>query len=119
MSNIRRRLPRLFLFALPLCFGLGAYSQQSYPELPSPPVVLENQFVMVQTMHTFPAWAGEHTHPGKQIAVVIDPFRVVYKDSSGEHEQSYKAGDVFWIDAITHDHRALDYNGRLVLITLK
>jgi hypothetical protein len=107
-----------FAFALTLTAD-GAFSQQTYPELPTPPVVLENQYVIVQRMHTYPAWAGIHTHPGKQLAVVIQPFRVKYKDSNGEYEKSYEAGDVFWIDLQTHDHRPLDFNGMVVLITLK
>ncbi len=102
--------------------AVTAYGQeeeaQSYPNLPPPPVLLENEKVIVQGMPTVTSWTGAHSHQGDQLAVVLEPFTMVYLENGEEKEVSYSSGEVFWIDQIEHDHRALDV-GRIVIVTIK
>lgn len=91
---------------------------QQYPNLPPPPVLLENDTVIAQGMPTVTSWTGAHSHEGNQLVVVLEPFTMVRLVDGNEEETSYSEGDVFWIDKGEHDHRALDV-GRIVIVTVK
>ena len=93
-------------------------AQQQYPKAESP-VLLENDRVVVQR-NDFEAgaWVGEHSHAGNQLAVVLDETEVVYKEGEKETTESYKAGDVFLVDAAKHDHKSVS-RGAVILITIK
>ncbi len=94
-------------------------AQQEYPNYPDLPVLLDNDHVVVQKNAFEPGtWAGEHSHSGKQLVVILDDIELVYKEDGKERSESFKSGDVFWIDAVTHDHKAVT-KGTGILITLK
>lgn len=106
-----------------LLIALGAtgalLAQQKYPNLPDVPVVLENDRVVVQEIPFQPGdWAGEHSHAGGQVVVVLDELKMIYREGGEEVERTFAKGDVFWVDPVTHDHKALS-SGTGVLITLK
>jgi quercetin dioxygenase-like cupin family protein len=83
------------------------------------PIVLENDRVIVQRIDFQPGkWAGEHEHAGNQLVVLLDALEMNYKEGEDEVKASYKAGAVFWVDAGTHDHAALN-EGSGILVTLK
>ncbi len=66
--------------------------------------VLNNEKVNV-TKVTVPAgWVGEHTHPGDQMAIVLSPVTMTYKQDGKEFTKEYSVGDVVWVDSVTHDH---------------
>lgn len=93
--------------------------QQKYPNLPEPPVKFENGRVTVQEMTFEPGeWAGDHTHAGNQLVVIVEPIKMLYREGGEETERSFAAGDVFWVDKVEHDHKALT-QGRAVLVTVK
>ncbi len=93
--------------------------QQSYPNQPDVPVVLENDQVIVQRIE-FPAgnWQGEHSHAGNQLAVAITDIEQIVKEGGKEETRTYKPGDVFMVEKGTHDHKSVKA-GMAVLITLK
>ena len=94
-------------------------AQQAYPNAGEPEVVLENDRVIVQRIDQQPGdWTGMHSHDGNQLVVVLDDLTLTYKVGDEETEESRSAGDVFWIDAVEHDHKALG-EGSVILITLK
>ncbi len=94
-------------------------AQQKYPNLPDVPVVLDNDRVVVQKVEFHPGdWAGEHSHAGGQVVVVLDELKMVYREGGEEVERTYERGDVYWVDPVTHDHKSLS-SGTGVLITLK
>ena len=100
--------------------GLAAilYAQQEYPNI-EVPVILENDHVVVQKITFQPGdWVGEHSHPGNQLAIVLDEVTTTFKTADGETEETRPAGDVFWIDAVTHDHKSAS-GGTAILVTLK
>ncbi len=91
---------------------------QHYPNLPPPPVLLDNDKVIVQGMPTVTTWTGLHSHEGNQLVVVLEPFTMEYLKDGEQSQVTYAAGDVFWIDSGEHDHRAVDV-GRVAVITIK
>lgn len=94
-------------------------AQQSYPDLEDPTVVLTNDHVVVQRFNTsVGAWTGAHKHDGNQLVVILEDSTMMYNISGEEKEVKYKAGDVFWIDKVEHDHMAKT-EGEAILITVK
>ena len=63
-------------------------------------------------------WAGEHSHDGNQLVVILSPTKMLYKEGGEETERSLKSGDVFWVDAVTHDHKPTA-KGTALLISMK
>lgn len=106
--------------AIALVFAAGvAIGQLSYPDLDDPAVVLENDQVIVQKFDTQPGgWTGVHKHDGNQLVVILGDSTLLYKTGDMEEERAYKAGDVFWIDAVEHNHKAITQGGA-VIVTLK
>lgn len=106
--------------AVALIFVAGvAIGQLSYPDADDPAVILDNEHVVVQRFEQQPAdWVGMHKHAGNQLVVILKDAKLVYKVDGKEEERAYKAGDVFWIDAVEHDHRALEQGGA-VIVTVK
>jgi quercetin dioxygenase-like cupin family protein len=103
-----------------LCLAGAVFAfQQKYPNEPNTPVVLENDRVVVQRL-SFAAgsWQGEHSHDGNQLAVAITDIEQLVKTGDKEETRTYKAGDVFWVEKGTHDHKAIKA-GTAVLITFK
>ncbi len=93
-------------------------AQQKFPNLEIP-VVFENDHVVVQKQELKAGeWAGKHSHSGKQMGVVLEGGDVTYKEGEKETTKSYKPGDVIWVDAVEHDHKALS-DGKIILITIK
>ncbi len=95
-------------------------AQQKFPNIEDPPVVLENDHVVVQKFDGAQAgnWVGVHTHDGNQLVVILDDRTMTYKVGDEETEVSYKKGHVYWIDAVEHDHVATSQGGA-VLVTIK
>lgn len=106
--------------AVALIFAAGvAIGQLSYPDADDPAVVIDNEFVVVQRFEQQPAdWVGVHKHAGNQVVVILKDAKLVYRVDGKEEEKSYKAGDVFWIDEVEHDHKAIEQGGA-VIITVK
>ncbi len=93
-------------------------AQQKYPNVEYP-ILLENDRVVVQRSDfEAGAWVGEHSHAGNQLAVPLDATEMLYKEGEKETTESYKPGDVVWLDAVKHDHKALS-GGTFILITIK
>ena len=114
-----RRIAVLAVCIVALSVAGILVAQQKYPNLPDLPVVLENDHVVVQMAeHEAGRWSGEHSHAGKQIVVVLDKLTMTYKEDDKETDVTYEAGDVFWIDPVTHDHKPVG-KGKAVLINLK
>ena len=103
-----------------LVFVAGiAVGQLSYPDAEDPAVVLENDHVIVQRFASQPGnWVGVHEHPGNQLVVILEDAKLMYKVGGEEKEKAYKAGDVFWVDAVEHDHKAITQGGA-VIVTVK
>ena len=94
-------------------------AQQSYPNVEDPTVVMENDHVIVQKFRTsVDAWTGKHTHEGNQLVVILEDTTVVYNVDGEETEEARKAGDVYWIDEVEHDHMGKT-DGEVILITIK
>ena len=89
------------------------------PNLPDSPITFENDRIVVQKME-FGAgeWAGEHAHPGNQIAVAITGMEQLVKEGGKETTRKLEPGDILWVDEGTHDHKMVK-GGTAVLITLK
>ncbi len=95
------------------------YAQQKYPNAAEPAVVLENDQVVVQRMELEPGeWVGEHSHNGNQLVVSLSKMSLIYKEGGKESERTFEVGDVMWIDAGKHDHKALN-KGTAILVTVK
>jgi quercetin dioxygenase-like cupin family protein len=95
------------------------YAQQKYPNAPEPAVVLDNDQVVVQHMKLEPGdWVGEHSHKGNQLVVSLSKMRLIYKEGGKETEKAFEVGDVMWVDATKHDHKALT-KGTAILVTVK
>jgi len=95
------------------------YAQQKYPNAPEPAVVLDNDQVVVQHMKLEPgAWVGEHSHNGDQLVISLSKMSLIYKEGGEETERTFEVGDVMWIDAGKHDHKALT-KGTAILVTVK
>lgn len=103
-----------------LVFVAGiAVGQLSYPDADDPAVVLDNDHVVVQKFKSQPGnWVGMHKHGGNQLVVILEDATLMYKVGGKEEEKVYKAGDVFWIDAVEHDHKAITQGGA-VIVTVK
>ena len=99
------------LIVLAVCMMVATAAvavQQSYPNVENIPVVFENDKVVVQKLTFEPGdWVGEHAHDGSQMVVILKGMTTVYKEGGKEKEVAYEDGDVFWIDAVTHDHKAM------------
>lgn len=93
---------------------------QRYPAITAP-TVFENDRVVAQKIVTEPGkWAGEHSHTGNQLAVVIKGGTVTYREGGTDRDVTYKDGQVYWVDAVeTHDHSAKGAPVEVVLITMK
>ena len=109
----------IVLAACMMVAGAALAAQQSYPNIGNIPVAFENDKVLVQKL-TFEAgdWVGEHSHDGGQMVVVLKGMTTVYKEGGKEKEVVYKDGDVFWIDAVTHDHKSTG-SGEALLVNFK
>ncbi|MGB5815721.1 MAG: hypothetical protein WBH75_01790 [Thermoanaerobaculia bacterium] len=95
------------------------YAQQKYPNAAEPEVVLDNDQVVVQHMKMEPgAWVGEHSHKGNQLVVSLSKMSLMYKEGGKETEKTFEVGEVMWVDAGKHDHKALT-KGTAILITVK
>jgi quercetin dioxygenase-like cupin family protein len=103
-----------------LVFVAGvAIGQLSYPDADDPAVVLENDHVIVQKFDSQPGdWVGMHQHGGNQLVVILKEAKLMYKEGGKEEEREFKAGDVFWIDEVEHDHKAITKGGA-VIVTVK
>ena len=103
-----------------LVFVAGvAIGQLSYPNADDPAVVFDNEHVVVQKLETEAGdWVGTHTHDGNQLVVILADGKMMYKEGGKEEERVFKAGDVFWIDAVEHDHKSLTGSAAIV-VTLK
>ncbi len=110
----------LLVGVVALVFVAGiAVGQLSFPNEEDPTIVLENDHVVVQKADAHSGnWVGVHKHEGNQLAVALDDLTLMYQVGGEETETVYKAGDVFWIDAVEHDHKALT-EGSVVIVTLK
>lgn len=104
-----------------LVLGAGGMliAQQDYPNISEPEVVLDNERVVVQRVEFQPgAWSGEHSHEGNQLVVLLDDVEMLYRSAEGENTVAFERGHVYWVDAVTHDHRTQG-EGTGLLITLK
>ena len=98
--------------------GVAIAVQQEYPNFSSI-TVLDNKSVVVQRVKAEKGeWAGEHTHPGNQLAVFLNAVTMTYKEGDKEFEKEYTAGQVIWVDKVTHDHKT-DVDQSAIIITLK
>lgn len=80
--------------------------------------VLDNEKANV-TKVTVPAgWVGEHTHPGNQMAIVLSPVTMTYKQDGKEFTREYSVGDVVWVDSVSHDHTT-NVERTYLMLTLK
>jgi len=94
-------------------------AQQSYPDLEDPTVVLQNDHVVVQKFSPKTgAWSGVHTHVGNQLVIILEDSTMMYKVGGEEEKVEHKAGDVFWVDEVEHDHMAKT-EGSAILVTVK
>lgn len=112
---------RLMIAALVALVGVVGIvvAQQTYPNAEDPAVVLDNDHVVVQKLMMVPgSWVGMHQHSGNQLVVIVDDSDMVYKVGGEETEVSYQKGDVFWIEAVEHDHMAKTA-GDAIIVTLK
>ncbi len=94
---------------------------QVYPNIPAP-VILENDEVIAQLWVSEPGvWAGEHSHMGNQLAVVVKGGTLTYREAGEETQVTYESGHVYWIGAIAaHDHTAAgDSPVEVILITMR
>ena len=113
-----KRSSLIVVVALVFVAGV-AIGQLSYPNVDDPGVVLDNEHVVVQKFDSQPGeWTGAHKHAGNQLVSILDDAKLLYKVDGKDKEVEYKAGDVFWIDAVEHDHKAL-VPGGAVIVTMK
>ena len=99
--------------------GMG--TGQTYPNV-DPTVVFENDYVIVQKLSQEPGqWAGEHSHAGNQIVVVLKGGTTTYREGGEETEDTRADGEVFWLEATeAHDHATTsDSATEALLVTLK
>jgi quercetin dioxygenase-like cupin family protein len=99
----------------------GGGSAQEYPNQ-SANVVFENDRVIVQRLTFEPGgWAGEHSHEGGQLVVVIKGGTQAYREGGEETGRTFADGDVFMVEATdAHDHAITGAEGvESILITLK
>lgn len=93
--------------------------QQTYPKA-AVETVLENDRVIVQRVKTAPGqWVGEHAHAGNQLAVILKEGTTTFREGGEERQQTFKPGDVIWVEAVkAHDHKPSGPMD-IILITLK
>ncbi len=99
---------------------MGGGMAQEYPNI-MPALAFENDRIIGQTMTSEPDdWAGEHSHDGNQLVVVLRGGTMIYRENGEETEVTYADGEVFWIDAVAaHDHAPKDAAIEAVIITVK
>jgi quercetin dioxygenase-like cupin family protein len=93
---------------------------QVYPNLPTD-VVFANDWVVAQKALSEPGmWAGQHSHTGGQLAVVLTAGTMTYREGGEDTPVTYEAGDVFWVEPTeAHDHAITSESAvEFVLITL-
>jgi len=77
---------------------------QVYPNIPAP-ILFKNDQIIAQRWTSEPGvWAGEHSHMGNQLVVVVKGGTILYRKGGVETSVTYQDGDVYWIEATTHDH---------------
>ncbi len=93
---------------------------QVYPNIPAP-MLFENDEIIAQSWTSEPGvWAGEHSHMGNQLAVVVKGGTILYREGGVETPVTYQEGDVYWIKATTHDHSGGgDSPVEMILITVR
>ena len=93
---------------------------QVYPNIPAP-MLFENDEIIAQSWTSEPGvWAGEHSHMGNQLVVVVKGGTILYREGGVETAVTYQAGDVYWIKATTHDHSGGgDSPVEMILITVR
>ena len=99
--------------------GMGA--AQAYPNAEAG-VVFENERVVVQRLDMEPnVWAGEHSHAGNQMVVVLKGGTTTYREGDEMRDETRAAGESFWIEAVeAHDHaNTSEEAGAALLITMK
>ena len=93
-------------------------AQQKFPNAEFP-VKFDNDKVVVQEISfKVGEWSGEHSHEGGQLVIIVDEIKMLYREDGKEVERTYAKGDVFWIDPVKHDHKALS-SGTAMLVSLK
>ena len=114
-------LKKLSTVAVVALVGIAgiAIGQLSYPDADDPEVVLDNDHVVVQKFDAQPEqWVGVHKHAGNQLVVILEDAKLIYKVDGKEEEKEYKAGEVFWVDEVEHDHKAVE-TGAAIIVTIK
>ena len=93
---------------------------QTYAQGLSPDLIFENYRVIVQriTGEAGGDWTGEHSHAGNQIAIVLSKTVTTFRAGEAEWQETREPGDVFWLEATTHDHMT-ETGIDAILITLK
>lgn len=93
--------------------------QQPYPNVVTE-TVFENERVLVQRPKwQANQWAGEHSHAGTQLVVVLREGIVTYREGGKEWDVTRPEGEVFWRGPIkAHDHKP-SKGFQVLLITIK
>ena len=95
------------------------YAQQKYPDAADPSVVLDNEQVVVQRVEMAPGeWVGEHSHDGDQVVISLSNMSLMYREDGKETKKTFEVGEVMWVEAGMHDHKALT-DGAAILVTVK
>jgi quercetin dioxygenase-like cupin family protein len=95
------------------------YAQQKYPDAADPTVVLDNDQVVVQRVEMAPGeWVGEHSHNGDQVVISLSNMSLMYREDGKETKKTFEVGEVMWVEAGMHDHKALT-DGAAILVTVK
>jgi quercetin dioxygenase-like cupin family protein len=83
----------------------AAAARQVYPNMPAD-VVFENERFLAQRLSSEPGqWAGEHSHTGGQLVVVLEGATQTRREGGEEKVVTREAGDVFWVEPTeAHDH---------------
>lgn len=100
--------------------GMGG-EMQDYPDITTD-VVFENERVVAQRLTTEPGqWAGEHSHAGNQLVVVLKGGPVTYREGGEETQVTQEDGDIFWVEPTeAHDHANMGESAHeVILITFK
>ncbi len=93
--------------------------RQAYPNLTSN-VVFENDQLIAQHVTAEPGvWAGEHSHSGDQIAVVLKGGEEIQREGGEETKRTFADGEVIAVEpTAAHDHMFSGDGAEFVLITL-
>lgn len=93
--------------------------RQAYPNLASDVVFENDQIIAQRVTAEHGVWAGEHSHSGSQIAIVLKDATQIYRENGEETERVFKAGDVIAVEpTAAHDHMISSEGADFVLITL-